>query len=110
MPVLRLCSSSGCNRRVQSGRCPEHERAYRLSKNARVSRYGYGTTHWQQVRTQRHILAAGRCELGLPGCTEVPTHTHLDPALKGNHRIATVADVRACCAQCSGAVDAPRAR
>ncbi|HEV8105558.1 MAG TPA: hypothetical protein VGP69_17640 [Gaiellaceae bacterium] len=37
------------------------------------------------------------------------THVHLDPRLEGNHDAATLEDCRACCASCSGAVDAPRA-
>lgn len=108
--VLRLCSYRGCNRRVPSGRCTEHQALDSQVRNARVKRYGYNTPHWQTLRVERIVYAEHLCELGLPGCTGRATHVHLDPSLHGDHARASLDDCRACCPSCSGAVDAPRAR
>jgi len=98
-----------CGRKTQAGnRCFEHKRLEQNRRNQRVAEYGYSSANWQRVRTRRRILAAGLCELQLPGCTKTATHTHLDPAAKGDHRRATLDQARACCANCSGAIDAPR--
>jgi hypothetical protein len=78
-------------------------------RNRRNTRYGYGRSHWKQVRVERLARAGHVCELRLPGCTRHASHVHLDPRLQGDHDRATFADVRACCSSCSGAVDAPRA-
>jgi hypothetical protein len=106
-PSVKVCSKPGCPH-LQP--CPTHMAEDRARRNARVRDYGYGSSNWQQVRKQRHALAQGRCELKLDGCTITATHTHLNPELQGDHRTATIYHARACCASCSGAIDAPRAR
>ena len=90
--------------------CDEHKREDWQRRNRRNAVYGYASENWQRVRRERLERAGYRCELRLPGCTETAaTHVHLDPRLKGDHRTAEVADCRACCASCSGSVDAARA-
>ena len=108
MPILRHCATSGCNRLVLTGRCAEHKQADSRRRNQRVRDYGYSSTNWQRIRQLRYAIANGICELKLPGCTSLATHTHLDPAANGDHRSATIYQARACCANCSGAIDAPR--
>jgi hypothetical protein len=73
------------------------------------SGYGYGRAHWKRLRIERLEAARFVCELRLPGCALRATHVHLDPRLEGRHDVAVFEDCRACCAACSGAVDAPRA-
>ena len=89
-------------------RCAEHEATQSFSESTRRRRYGYNRAHWRTLRLARIASAGGTCELRLRGCTRRATHVHLDPKLGGNHDAATLDDCRACCAQCSGAVDAPR--
>ena len=109
--LLRVCAAAGCRRTVpkRSTFCAEHAAADERRRATKRKRFGYGRSHWQQLRLQRLALAGGVCELRLPGCTRRATHVHLDPALRGNHDAATLDDCRAACPQCSGAVDAPRA-
>jgi hypothetical protein len=107
---VTVCAEPGCPRLTDHGaRCLEHSAPDRARRNARVAEYGYNREHWQTVRRQRLALAGYRCELQLDGCTEVASHVHLDPRLQGNHDAAQLHDTRACCASCSGAIDAPRA-
>jgi hypothetical protein len=111
MGLLKPCADGSCERLVPADKrlCVEHARADNARRNARGRAYGYGRMHWRRLRRLRIIRAGGRCELRLPGCTGHATHVHLDPSLAGNHDQATIHDVRAYCAPCSGAVDAPRA-
>jgi hypothetical protein len=111
MPILKHCGKPGCRTLVPQGtpHCPQHARAETARRNAKRKAFGYGRAHWKRVRAARHLLAGGVCELRI-NCAGAPsTHTHLAPALRGRHDLATVADCRACCASCSGAIDAPRA-
>jgi hypothetical protein len=109
--ALKTCAT--CGRPCHGSRCPTHAQAHATTEAARRHRktknYGYRRAHWQRIRKLRLIFAGGLCELRLPGCTVYATHVHLDPAFGGNHDAATLADTRACCSSCSGAVDAPRA-
>jgi hypothetical protein len=92
-------------------RCRKEERERsRQRGNPKARAYGYNRKNWQQVRRARLELDGYLCRLRLPGCTLQATHVHLDPELGGNHDVATLADCVSACAQCSGAVDAPRAR
>lgn len=113
MATLTTCTTRGCRRLVSlnTRRCSLHA-AVRSHETAthRTVRYGYSTAHWQRLRSERRALAGGSCELHLDEhCTSRATHTHLDPALHGNHRAARLEDTRACCAHCSGAIDGIRA-
>ena len=112
MAIMKLCSYGGCGRRVtrEEGRCPEHARAERQRRDEKTRRYGYRSPHWQRVRRERLELAGYRCELRLNCEGAEATHVHLDPAYRGEHRTALLEDTRACCASCSGAIDAPRAQ
>lgn len=89
--------------------CRDHAAVERVRRDEKRQRFGYSRPHWRRLRVQRLSLAHGLCELRLPGCSMRATHVHLDPRLEGNHDAATLEDCRACCASCSGAVDAPRA-
>jgi hypothetical protein len=109
--ILKPCASFGCSRLIPRGLrfCREHEAADRARRDEKRARFGYSRPHWRRLRSQRLMLADGLCELQLPGCSMRATHVHLDPRLAGNHDAAAIDDCRACCASCSGAVDAPRA-
>lgn len=54
------------------------------------------------MRDARLGYAAGVCEIKLPGCVEMATAVHLNPALGGNHRVAKLDDCRAVCVVCHG--------
>jgi hypothetical protein len=105
-------SCSKCCRIVRDGGylCEEHKTAEKRRRTEKHVSYGYGSAHWQMIRKARLQLAGYRCELQLPGCTEVATHVHLAPEARGRHFEATLEQTQACCAPCSGAVDAPRSR
>lgn len=110
--LYAVCAAAGCRRTIPKGQrlCAEHKAADEARRAGKRRRFGYSRSNWQRIRAQRLVFAAGRCELGLPRCTGAATHVHLDPRLAGNHDLATFDDCRACCASCSGAVDAPRSR
>ncbi len=110
--MMRTCPSPGCGRIIPmtERHCPRHKAEENARRNAKNKRFGRNSAHWRKVRKQRLELAGCRCELRLPGCTGLATHVHLDPAYRGEHRIAQVEHTRACCASCSGAIDAPRSR
>jgi hypothetical protein len=89
--------------------CPEHKRAENARRRAKARANGTDTPEWAALSRQRRALA-GRCELQVDeGCTGLPETGHLNPELGGQHRGATLADVRAACRHCHGVVDAPRA-
>jgi hypothetical protein len=91
-------------------RCRDDERErYRRRGSSKARAYGYRRKRWQELRRARLALDSYLCRLRLPGCTLVATHVHLQPELGGNHDVATLADCVSACAQCSGAIDAPRA-
>jgi hypothetical protein len=106
--ILGTCAK--CGRPIPAGQryCAEHKRELTQRHTAKTREYGYRRKNWRQVREQRLNLAGHICELKLPGCTTRATHVHLDPGMRGQHDAATLNDCRACCASCSGAVDAPR--
>lgn len=108
-----FCAELGCPKLTLARRCPEHAAAKEARDNGRrhdrQRDHGRDTASWRRLRARRLLLAGNRCELQLHGCTEAATTVHLDPALKGDHDLATLDDVRAACAQCHGRVDAPRA-
>ncbi len=57
---------------------------------------------WRKMREARLAYAGGVCEIRLPGCVEMATAVHLNPALGGNHRVAKLDDCRAVCVVCHG--------
>jgi hypothetical protein len=108
---MRICPTTGCGQLIASTavRCPAHEQEDQQRRRRKVRELGNDRAHWQAVRAARLGIASGLCELRI-NCSGAPaTHVHLLPELEGCHDQATVADCRACCASCSGAVDAPRA-
>ena len=105
--ILKICPNHGTYDPATG--CLPCKTTDTARRTARIKHHGYSSPNWQHIRTRRHQLAAGQCELQLPGCTTIATHTHLNPTLAGDHRHAQLEDTRACCANCSGAIDAPRA-
>ncbi len=109
----RVCSRSGL---IYTGTacdctpCQQSRARDNLRRAHKASAHGRTTARWRRLSKRRIKLAGGRCELQLPGCTRVATSAHLDPRLQGNHRIATINEVRAACAQCHGRVDGARSR
>ena len=61
---------------------------------------------WKKIRDARLAYAAGECEVKLPGCVKMATAVHLNPALGGNHSVATLDDCRAVCVVCHGYIHA----
>src|SRR5205807_1486503 len=62
--------------------------------------------HWRRICWQAKALAGNRCQsCGSPDDLTVD----LDPRLRGDHRAATLANVRVLCRSCHGSPDAPRA-
>lgn len=110
---LSFCAELGCAKLTRSRRCPPHAAAKEARDNGRrhdkQREHGRDTAHWRRIRAERLLLAGNRCELGLHGCTGTATTAHLDPALEGDHRAATVDDIRSACAECHGRVDGARA-
>jgi hypothetical protein len=70
--------------------------------------HGTNTPYWRQLRQQALERDGHTCQLQHRGCTEVATTVHLDPALKGNHRIAGLEDCRSACKHCHGVEDGRR--
>ena len=78
-------------------------------RQIRNVRNGMNKRRWRnQLRPQVLARDGYNCRLGLPGCSLVATTVHLDPALQGNHDIATIDDCVSACRSCHGKVDAAR--
>lgn len=107
MPTMSVCHRH--RRLIPAGEkcaaCATADNARRAKKSAA---HGLTTTHWQQLRRARLKQAKGVCELRLRGCTRRASTVHLDPRLGGNHRAATLGDVRAACLRCHGVLDGAR--
>jgi len=111
MPIIRLCAR--CNQHATHGRyCAAHALEVKQQKQARNKAQdkikGYHTGHWQRVRKARLELDSHTCTIQLPGCEQVATTVDLDPALHGNHRLATIETTRSACRRCHGAIDGGR--
>lgn len=72
--------------------------------------YGTNRAHWRTIRQQRLAIDGHRCTIRLEGCTTTATTVHLDPALNGQHDLATLGNTRSACARCHGTIDANGAR
>jgi 5-methylcytosine-specific restriction endonuclease McrA len=78
----------------------------RASKN---KAHGTQTTYWRKLRTQALERDGYRCQLNVDHrCTQAATTVHLDPALKGNHRIAGLEHCKSACKHCHGVEDGRR--
>jgi hypothetical protein len=109
-PPMRACIAPGCGRACVGTRCPEHQRAENARRHAKQEEHGRNTPEWISLSRARRIMA-GRCELEVDDrCTGWPDTAHLNPERNGEHRGATLDDVRAACRHCHGVVDAPRAK
>src|SRR5438046_1407735 len=109
---MRVCPIRGCGRIIPATErhCPEHKAAERRRRDEKAKRFGYHSAHWQRIRRERLQSAGYVCELRINCNGAQATHVHLDPAYRGRHYAALLEHTRACCASCSGAIDAPRAR
>lgn len=76
----------------------------RLNRNQQAETRKSG--HWAKVSRARLAYANGECEIRLPGCVKIAASVHLNPALGGNHRLATFEDCRAACVVCHGYIHA----
>ena len=90
--------------------CQQCKREKRARQSAKITRYGYRRANWLSVRKQRLELVGHVCELRILCDGARATHVHLRPDFGGNHDAAAVDDARACCIQCSGAIDGARRR
>jgi hypothetical protein len=98
-PVYRL-PSPRANRRL----LPRVKARTNQAAGGQADAYGYHRAHWKAIRRARLELAGYRCELRIKCDGAQATHVHLAHELAGNHD-AALDDARACCAQCSGAID-----
>lgn len=105
MPLVRLCA--GCGRAIDNGltRCPACATADNRRRAILNIKRGTNTSRWRKLRAH----AVGRDGWCQRCGTSADLTVHLDPALAGDHRAATAADVVVLCRRCHGALDAPRA-
>jgi 5-methylcytosine-specific restriction endonuclease McrA len=97
-----------CGTPVRGAYCPEHDDR-NARRRQRQEEHGRNTPEWIALSRTRRALA-GRCEVQLDDrCTGQPDTAHLNPDRHGEHRGATLDDVRAACRHCHGVADAPRA-
>ncbi len=93
MALTTRCLDCGC--RTKGSRCSDC-RARRDAAHGHAS--GRNQYRWQKLRAQRKQLDAHRCVYC--GATTDLT-VHLDPRLKGNHRMATITDCVTACRRCN---------
>jgi 5-methylcytosine-specific restriction endonuclease McrA len=110
MPHGKVCSRSGAvfipPARCECQACVTHRRRDNARRGRNLYTSGRRSEHWRKLRPQAiaRDRVCRRCGTG-----ERLT-VHLDPALRGEHRNATLDDVVTLCVSCHGSVDAPRAR
>ena len=83
---------------------PIFRSGYATAKD-KIKAYGYNTAHWKRVRQSRLMYDKWLCTIQLPGCNGWATTVDLDPALNGNHALATLDNTRSACRHCHGKVD-----
>jgi hypothetical protein len=109
-PCIELVDGRPCGQPCEGNRCPKHKREENDRRMARLHARGGDTPEWLAVSRARRAMA-GRCELQVDDrCTGRPETAHLNPAREGEHRGATIDDVRAACRHCHGVVDAARSQ
>src|SRR5512133_1945585 len=106
--MLKACVE--CGQPAKGTRCPKHQRHENARRSRKAKAHGLKTPHWQKVRQERLALDGGLCTFRLPRCTYYAETVHLDPELRGNHRLATLDNTRSACRRCHGTVDAPRSK
>jgi hypothetical protein len=109
-PVATHCGKHG-RIVLQGERCPEcaMEGASMRSRRRRENRnrdLGRNSEHWRRISRIRRRRAGDRCEIRLPGCTDIATTCDLIGG--GDHARARLADTRAACRACHGKVDGGR--
>jgi hypothetical protein len=97
-----------CGKPSEGSHCPQHQPDDNARRNAKTVEHGVKRSHFQKLRPLVFDAAGGLCEIRLRGCTRVATTVHVDPALEGNHDIATLEDCQAACAHCHGVTDGAR--
>jgi 5-methylcytosine-specific restriction endonuclease McrA len=114
MPTLKLCVD--CGRAFhpvpgvrRNNRCELHQaqltRREDQRRNLRAKTSGRTTAAWKKLRVQ--VLE--RDDYACLRCGRRAVSVHIDPRLRGDHRLATVDDCWSLCASCHGTIDAPRA-
>lgn len=106
MPQAKPCATQGCGHLTPLGQphCPRCNRTNNRRRHAKAQANGLQTSHWQQTRQQRLELDRQTCQR----CGAQATNVHLDPALHGNHRLASIETTLSLCHRCHGTIDAPR--
>lgn len=97
MPVLKLCASPGCQRRVRTGRCDEHRRAE--SKRKRLRRRELGAEdnpQWRRLR-QATLFRDGY------KCVECGRTTDLTVDHIEHERAFEISGLRTLCRACNSA-------
>ncbi len=108
MPVLKLCPQCGQQALKGQRHCLTHTLLKQNQQRAKDRERGYSTQHWQTLRRQALDAAHGQCQrCGLYSLTGMTVH--INPALGGNHHIATIQDCKVLCQSCHGTVDGGRA-
>jgi 5-methylcytosine-specific restriction endonuclease McrA len=107
---VKLCAR--CTRRMQPGRalCTDCQQADDRRRNTRRRLSGRTTAAWQRLRLAAFYRDGYACQRCSRTGTRHTLTVHLDPALEGNHWIATLDDLTTLCRSCHGSIDAPRAR
>ena len=109
MPIVLACPGCGGVPVRGQKRCARCGRAEAARKTEKSRTLGLRSAHWRRVREARLRLDGYVCQLKQGGCTVRATTVHLDPALRGDHRKATLNTTLSACLHCHGVVDAPRA-
>ena len=113
--MMRICCERGCGRaftpvsgRRRNDRCPEHAaaQAQRRDKQKAVKNREQGRTtqHWKRLRVQ----ALDRDDYTCQVCGQPAVSVHINPALGGDHRAATLDDCVSACLSCHGRLDGQR--
>ena len=90
-------------------RCPEHHAQYRARRAQAKKQSGRNLASWQKLRAAVLERDGHMCRLRLDYCQGRATSVHLDPRLRGDHRLATMADCVSACSSCHGAAHAGKA-
>jgi hypothetical protein len=109
MAVMKYCIRCGivpathrCSPRWGTGT----DNQLRARKN---KAHGTQTSYWRQLRQRALERDGHRCQLKVDHrCTGIATTVHLDPALKGHHRIARLKHCKSACKHCHGVEDGRR--
>jgi hypothetical protein len=110
VPTTHRCSpkwGTGTDNQLRARKNKAHG-THTKAHGTHTKAHGTHTSYWRQLRQQALERDGHTCQLQHRGCTEVATTVHLDPALKGNHRIASLEHCKSACKHCHGVEDGRR--